>query len=275
MNKVLFSLSAEQFSVMKFSHTESWFLAPSSELSCVCGIQSHSSAPLHKMARTGPCGALRLTCNISCVCWGAYVQSTRVLRGMITDELLIVPVTSKHLRVVVSSRFSLNNHGLIMDEKNWDPHNLFFSSFDFSRSTLSLFSHWNSSTSRSLLSLKFFSLLVLLTEEKKIFSLLDISNFAQFNTFTFGWRANFRWIRARDSLARQTKSTNETENAIFRQKWSEKSPQSNLRLFDEFCSVRKKVSSKRRGRRRLWEFENELRWERGLRESVKFWGFMN
>lgn len=176
---------------------------------------------------------------------------------MITDEILIVPVTSKHLRVVVSSRFSLNNHGLIMDEKKLRSTQSFFLSIF--RSTLSLFSHWTSFT--SLFShWIFFSLLVLLTEEKNFFSLLDISNFAQFTTFTFGWRANFRWIRARDSLPRQTKSTNQTENAIFRQKWSEKSPQSTLRLFDEFCRSRKKICSKRRGGRRLWSGERVRKW---------------
>lgn len=77
LNKSSLRSLAEQFSVMKFSHTESWFLAPSSELSCVCGIQSHSSAPLHKMARTGPCGALRLTCNIFLVVYVGRLMSSR------------------------------------------------------------------------------------------------------------------------------------------------------------------------------------------------------
>lgn len=51
-----------------------------------------------------------------------------------------------------------------MDEKNSDPHNLFFPSFDFSLHSLTFF-HTEPLPLRSSLTELFFSLLVLLTEE--------------------------------------------------------------------------------------------------------------
>lgn len=69
-----------------------------------------------------------------------------------------------------------------MDEKKLRSTQSFFSFFRFF-APLSHFFHTETLPLLALLSLKFF---VLLTEEKNFFSLLDISNFAQFNTFTFG-----------------------------------------------------------------------------------------